>query len=86
MVKRFGHAFATEAVEAPKQHHIEAPLVSIDRELLELRPLTAAPALLVAVLLIAGCSQAARQKCAARAADFRWFGFCIWLSHERRVR
>lgn len=57
VVERFGHALAAEAVEAPEQHHVEAALVGIGEELLELRPLSAAAAFLVAVLLIDGVAQ-----------------------------
>jgi hypothetical protein len=52
VIERFGHALTPKAVEASEQHHVEAPLVGIKKELLKLRPLGAAPAFLVSVFSI----------------------------------
>lgn len=52
MIERFAYPFPAEAVQAPEQHHVETPLVGVEKELLELRPFGRAAAFLVAVLLI----------------------------------
>lgn len=57
MVERLGNPFATKAVEDPEQHRVEAPLVSVKEELLELGPLSTAAAFLVAVLFIVNVNQ-----------------------------
>jgi hypothetical protein len=57
LVERFGHAFAAEAVQAPEQHHAEASLVGILKELLELEPFRAASTFLGTVLLLNGVAQ-----------------------------
>ena len=57
MIQGFGHALAAEAVEAPEQHHVEAPLVGIEKQLLKRGALGGTAAFLVAVLLIDGVAQ-----------------------------
>lgn len=51
VVQRFGHALPAEAVERPEQHRVEAALVGIEQQLLELGAVGGAAAVLVAVLL-----------------------------------
>jgi hypothetical protein len=34
--ERFSYALAAEAVQTSKQHHVEVPLVGVEKELLEL--------------------------------------------------
>ena len=57
MVQRLSHPLPTEAVQAPEQYHVEAPLVGIGKELLERGTLGIAAAFMVAVLLIDGVAQ-----------------------------
>lgn len=51
VVEGFRHALAAEAVQTPKQYPFEAPLVRIEKKLLELGPRRGAPTFLIAVRL-----------------------------------